>query len=421
VSKGVEVSSPGSELQQQLLPLLQPFLGNSSASERRLLHFWITSASDLMISTGHPDNPYRNVLIPLALATAGSGQKLKGNAALLHSMYAFAAFNIARIDQPERYESHHALAIKHHQASFRHLRQSVVGNDPSQNVAILAAFIVIIATGILNGQSSQWRIHLRGGRDWLRSLGDVWNDTQGGHVLYQMFQCFEVVGYFQNHGLRDFSGVHTLTEHTGQIDSVCSAISDNQGDDYYLDIFFGVTKPVLKAILEIKKLTSRGHSATPEELIGLESDIMLANPVTLRFPSLSKSLEKLTRHHACSWYYACVIYYRRSLHRERPKEIQHLVEQALYHLAAMCTFKEDSNSGCLLWPMFTVACEAEDDDLRSRSLERLNNREKYGIAATSSIRHVVLETWRRRDSSDSDVDIYGINVAEDLGIDILLA
>jgi hypothetical protein len=71
--------------------------------------------------------------------------------------------------------------------------------------------------------------------------------------------------------------------------------------------------------------------------------------------------------------------------------------------------------------MFTVTCEAEDDDLRSRSLERLNNREKYGIAATSSIRHVVLETWRRRDSSDSDVDIYGIDVAEDLGIDILLA
>jgi hypothetical protein len=94
--------TPTLVLQQRLLPFLKPFLSSSSVAERRLLHFWVTSASSIMTCTDHPDNPFRQVVIPIALEAAASSHKLPGHAALLHIIYAFAGFHLAQLNQSAR-------------------------------------------------------------------------------------------------------------------------------------------------------------------------------------------------------------------------------------------------------------------------------------------------------------------------------
>ncbi|TVY22243.1 Arginine metabolism regulation protein II [Lachnellula hyalina] len=290
--------TPTLMLQQRLLPFLKPFLSSSSVTERRLLHFWVTSASSIMTCTDHPDNPFRQVVIPIALEAAASSHKLPGHAALLHIIYAFAGFHLAQLDQSD--QNSKEIATNHYHASLRHLCKSLTDQNPhKQYDAILAVIILVISIDTLNGQSGQWQIHMRGAREWLREVGDVWSNHAYGHVMYQMFECLEIMGHTQTPHIQLPSNL--THKQKPNIDKLFSATSDVSDNPYCLDKFFGVTKPVLKMIMDINRLL--GSEPTREELAIIEHEILLANPSTTRFPG-PKDIEQITRSHACALYYS---------------------------------------------------------------------------------------------------------------------
>ncbi|KAF2027265.1 hypothetical protein EK21DRAFT_72440 [Setomelanomma holmii] len=384
--------------QDLLLRYLPPFLSVSSAEERQLLRFWVTSASGLMVSINHPDNPFRDVVIPLVLESAASTHKLPGHSALLHSVYAFAAFNRSHC-QKSPHDQDTVLAAKHHQVGLQYLRQSME-NTHGQHEAILASIILMTSIDIVEARSGQWRIHLRGGREWLNSLGGTWNKSKGGLILRQLSSS----AFFD-------SG--------WEMDIMSSAPLHSPTNDYCLDKFYGITKPVLRAIFDIGRLSTAQNRPTSEEIMALRNTLLLANPSTTRLPSPTAALEKITRHHACSWYYACMIHFERSLQRSPSREIQYLVEQCLYHLEAVETLLQNSVEEGLMWPLFITACEAEDEELRRRCVQIFTKKAKKGVGATPCVEGLVLEIWHRRDMNPED-DTLQQRVTEDMGIDLLL-
>ncbi|KAF2815120.1 uncharacterized protein BDZ99DRAFT_351133, partial [Mytilinidion resinicola] len=397
---------------------LLPFLSVSSAEERQLLRFWVTSASGLMISTNHPNNPFREVVIPLVLESAASAHRLPGHSALLHSIYAFAAFNRSQLQEPPG-EHDEAIAAKHHQAGLRYLRQSMMEDSRGQHEAILASMILMTSIDIVAARSCQWRNYIRGGRDWLRSLRGKWNESQGGLILRQLFHCVEIIGYSHDHSTQFAASSSSFFEEDWEMDTMSSATPGSPTNEYCLEKLYGITKPVLRAIFDVSRLSMSAHRPTSEDLVALRNTLLLANPSTARFPSPKPELEKVTRHHACSWYYACMIHYERSLHHSPPREIQHLVEQCLYHLEAVEDLHDNSAMDGLMWPLYVTACEAEDDELRRRCMQVFAKKANRGVGATACVEGLILEIWHRRDMNPEE-DVLQQQVAEDLKIDILL-
>lgn len=411
-------------IQTKLLPLLQPFIDSSSSEERRLFRFYITSASSLMIATGHPDNPFRQVLVPLAMSALGSLCRPVANLALLHSIYALAASNMAQLESVDSAQRTRDLATKHYQTSLGYLRQSLGKSNFEEQGATLATIVLIIILDIVNGESHKWRIHLRGGRDWLGSLSSSWHNVPDNQIIYQVFRFLEIVGHAHDQSVPDPIDTHPQDPRDGALEEMFSVTPGGQNRNiYYLDRFFGITKPILDIIWAMKFCNTHGCNPTPEEFHAFDHQIVAANPTNMRFQCSNEALEQLTRHHACTFYFASVIFYERSLKKESPSQIQHIVEQALAHFEAV--IDSETALGLIacgfLWPLFVTASEAEDSVLRERCRNVFASRKRQGILSASRTEDVVREIWRRRDCSALPGEVHRHVVMEELGVDILLA
>ncbi|EXJ84861.1 hypothetical protein A1O3_05536 [Capronia epimyces CBS 606.96] len=421
--------------QQRLAPLLQPFIASSSPEERQLFHFWVTSASALMIATGHPDNPFRHVYVPLAMAAVGTDRNLVGHRSLLHGIYAWAASSLARLQHvdAEGAKRYHELAAKHYQSCLSCLRQSLLLDDAEQHAPTLGAIVLITTMEMVTGTSSHWRMHLRGGRTWLNGIAPTWQQVGDNQIVYQTFRGLEILGFSHDQNKQlDHSRQQSQSSDTSTSTSTTDlpirlALEANfyKGDAslYQMEKLFGITKPVFDTISTINHLTQVGYTPTQKELDDLESLILMANPCTLRFPSPTEEIERLIRHHACAFYFACVIHYKRLLQHESPANLQYIVEYGLVHFEAIANTEIETEliASGLLWPLFVAASEAETTDLRRRFIEVFASRERLGIAATSQTRRVVQEIWRRRDRSSHPSKVYRHKVMEEMGLDVLLA
>lgn len=404
---------------QKLLPFFEPIVVSTIPEERRLFHHWVTSASGMLISTGHPDNPYQNVVIRLALsaASASSPEHMVFNSALLHSIYALASFNLNRIHHSRDVEQ---AAIIHQEISIRHLRRGIAGSVAGHSTSFLATTILLVVIETISGQFTSWRIHLNAARKWLWSIGRA--RTKDEDILCQLLRVLEVLGC-NDQRLVD-PNLDSEIEHIGaSSDTQTSIITDGRDVDCSQS-FFGVTNSMLDIISEINWRSRRPCMGTPAELRALRHRLLLTNPLTLRFPSPTKSTEKLTRQNACAFYIACNIYYERLIAHQQSEDLQHLVEQGLYHLETINALEQDKNVAGLIWPVYIISCEADCNDFRQRSLQVFARRLKQGIGGVDKIRAVTIEVWRRRDlggSKDPESRFAWFNAARAMGVDLLLS
>lgn len=378
-----------------------------------------------MISTGHPDNPFRKVVIPLAMAASAPWEHNTLNKALLHSIYALTCFNIAML--------HPALdkrltAIRHQEFSLRLLRSSLSEDLAQHRSAFLATIVMLSTIEAITGQYSEWRIHVEACRGWLRSLEKSWIMTDDERVMYQLFQLLEALG--NTYRPKSLSNLITDTQdenigETPEVMPLQSRIQEtaDECNIFLLQRLYGMTKPVFEMIMEINHRASLPSPGTPSELRALERKLLLSNPATLRFPSSKESIERLTRHHACAFHIACNIHYLRTLLHHPSKDLQHLVEQGLYHLTTVNTLEAENNVAGLLWPVYVISCEADSKYLREQSLKLFERRHRQGIGGAANAQAMVLEVWHRRDHrKEGDVDSQNtsLGILENLGIDLLL-
>lgn len=408
-------SSPLSHVKVQVLSLLQPFLASATIEERKLFRHWVSYLSGVFLPTPRSDNPFRTIFIPLALASAEADKPRPGHAALLHCIYATSAFHLAqRQDCPE----YAAVAVKHQEIGLRYLRQSIAESGEGQHEATLAAIIMMTSMEVITGIPLTWRIHVRGGREWLQAQKPEWKETYNARILYQIFEFIELVGHMQCGQKAEDGSDEPLEQHCppSMTKHDCSA----KLGSYHLDRFFGIPKPLFDALDHMNHLRHESCRLSESDLEAIEVRILAAKPDTTPLREPSSVTERLATHQALVFYYACRIHLERDFRQVPPSQVQELVGKCLDHLEEVQAIEQTVDACGLLWPEFITACEAEDTDLRVRMLRVFDKGEKLGIGSITQAAKVVQEVWRRRDESGE----YTANVRRELmelqGFDLLL-
>lgn len=407
---------PPQPLEVRLPPALQPYLVSATLEERRLFDHWSSTLSGIFLPTPHPDNPFRNVFIPLALGSSNLAISHPGQAALLHSIYALAAFHIAESDDAKN--DHSLIGVKHYKASLTHLRQCVAetGEQPE---SVFATITLMVSIYLVVGSSSNWRIHIQGGRDWLRSQMSSLQKGYFAPILYQLFRCLEVIGLWHN-------DVRLLDrDPSTQPDAVTEMPDEEQAytapNSYCLDRYFGLPKPIFVALQSMQSFRRRHFLPSPEEIDAVEAGIEHFRATVPQHRPSDGINERLLIHHYMVFYYASRINLAREFRQVPPADVQHLVEECLQHLELTYTIEQAVRVCGMSWPLFVTACEAEGEELRARVFKLFDKGWELGIGSIKKAAVVVKKVWEQRDQTGNYDTRERQNIMESMGMDLLLA
>lgn len=404
---------------------LRPLTPPETRQDRQLMHYWVTRLSDLMISIGTADNPYRTVWIPMALHSVAGKHLFPGNAALLHAIYAISAFNQAQLSDTN-HQSYFISATKHYQLGLRYLRQALMEQHGTQLEAVLAAINAMSFIEVISGDFSFWRGQLKGGREWLRSFKRAKWSGQQKSVTYQFFLCAEAIGS----ALPGATVDRTRKDLDGSCDSdyvhdpIFGVTSVLPEVEYCLDQYFGITKPILEVITHINHLSTHPRPPSKTELEGLEIKIRLNRPTPVSDVRGSARSEKhVVIDYAIIFYHACYIHFKHTLLRTPSKHLQGLVRPTLRHLQNI-EIHEATYTRCgILWPIFVIACECDEDESRGAVRMWFTTKTRLGIANVATALNIILEIWRRRDRAKqegNDCFVGWGKVMADMGLDIFI-
>ncbi|EKG19699.1 hypothetical protein MPH_03010 [Macrophomina phaseolina MS6] len=416
----VDIPSPfapsSHSLQMRLSPSLQPYLVSASLEERHLFDHWSSTLSGIFLPTPRPDNPFRNVFIPLALGSGDVTVSHHGHAALLHGIYAIAAFHIAETDEAKK--EHSLIGVKHYKTSLAYLRQCVAENG-DQPESVFATIILMVSIYLVVGSSSNWRIHVQGGRDWLKSQ---LNSLRKGHfapILYQLFRCLEVIGLWHN-------DVRLLDCRPSTQTSVVTEMPDDDEtytapDFYCLDRYFGLPKPIFIALQRMQSFRRRPWPPAPAELDAVEQGVEEVKGMVAQLRPSDGISERLLVHHYMVFYYACRINIAREFRQVPPSDVQDLVKECLLHLELTYSIERAVRVCGISWPLFVTACEAEGDSLRKRVFKLFDKGRQLGIGSIKKAAPVVKRLWEQRDRTGNYDTSERQKIMESMGMDLLLA
>jgi hypothetical protein len=386
------------------------------AEQRALIHHWTNFICWHLVPVDRHDNPFRSVFTPMAMMglTAPSATS-NASVALFHAICATAAYSRGQLLGDERNAV--MLADKHYHLAITHLRHSLEGlntQEPvaSQRSSILATITTFSTMDMITGRSGEWRTHLQGAASWLSTMNsETWHDDRSSSTVYQ--------GYL---AVAALCNIDLPTS----VDLATDSAIDGGQQEYLLDRFFGLTRPILANIMRmnalIKGRTAVGTDFSPEVLDDLEQDLYSQDPQRLELAELNTSMRQMTTHHAYIFYYASLVHFFRSLRRLPPDDarIQCLVKQAIERLEHIEVMGGDSIGCTLVWPPFIVACECTDVRMQQRILEWYVIKRRHGFMNLEKSKDIAMEVWQRRQERP-DVDVKWQDVLKDTNTDIVLA
>ncbi|OAP64525.1 hypothetical protein AYL99_00497 [Fonsecaea erecta] len=413
-------SSPATPLTIRHLDLLP-----RPAEQRDLIHHWTNFVCWHLVPVDRPDNPFRSVFTPMALAgLASPSNQSNGQIALFHALCATSAFSRGQLLNGD--SKNFTLAMKHYNLAIMHLRHSLVnfkdgdnelGQAQLQRGSILATITMFSAMDMITGRSSEWRTHLQGGASWLSTIEkSEWDRDKSSSMVYQ--------GYLAIAALCNINLPSSI-----DVESE-SFLGDER--NYVLDRFFGLTRPILRHIVVMNSLikrisTTASEPPTAEMLDDLETQLYAQTPSNLDLSGLPPLAQSLTLHHAYVFYYASIVYFLRTVRRLPPQAlcIQNTVSKAVTHLEDIESLGGDSIGCTLVWPPFIVACECLTEEMQSRMLNWYRVKRRHGFMNLEISKDIARELWRRRqlagDGAEADADIQWQDVLTEMKMDIVLA
>lgn len=380
------------------------------AEQRALIHHWTNFVAWHLVPVDRPDNLFRSVFTPMALAGLNSpSNQSNGQIALFHALCATSAFSRGQLLNGDMKTQ--MLAMKHYHLAVMHLRHSLANikenmSLDTQRGPILATITMFSAMDMITGRSSEWRTHLQGGASWLATIeGNVWDRDKSSSMVYQ--------GYLAIAALCNINLPST-------VDVEADDFLDRK--NYVLDRFFGLTRPILKHIVLMNSLIKRtAESPSQEVLDELEIQLYTETPEGLDLEGLDPMSQSLTRHHAYVFYYASLIYFQRTVRRRPPEFVQEIVQCAVKHLEEIEALGGDTIGCTLVWPPFVVASECLTTDLQERMLAWYMLKRRHGFMNLEISKDIAKELWRRRQHAEPGEDIHWQDVLKDLKMDIVLA
>ena len=361
--------------------------------ETELVHHWVVFLSGKMLLLDSPDNPCRTVFMPLALkgldAAAGESNI---HLSIFHAICASSAFSLYHLRRDSRYQS---LAMRHDQLALRHLRGNL-DRVKRFDEPTLAAILSCITAEAMSGRRSRWRAHVAGG------LGLLENEINSGWI-------------------RSPTSSRLLQSYLS-LSSLCSLPMSTQlvsllnGPCHYLERSHGVTTQLVQFLAQLTTILESESDLSTEELDRLELQLYLNFPC-LASPDAPDST--IIQHALNSFYYATIIYFRRTLRRVPLCEVQELVEKAVQELEAVDTLKNDTGGCAYNWASFVVAAECQRPDLQSRMLAWFDCKSQNGIQNVVILCEIVKALWERRDQAKGR-DVQWQELAKEADFDIML-
>ncbi|KAJ5123738.1 hypothetical protein N7448_009835 [Penicillium atrosanguineum] len=361
--------------------------------ETELVHHWVVFLSGKMLLLDSPDNPCRTVFMPLALkgldAAAGESNI---HLSIFHAICASSAFSLYHLRRDFRYQS---LAMHHDQLALRHLRGNL-GRAKRFDEPTLAAVLSCITAEAMSGRRSRWRAHVAGGLGLLENeIACGWMRSPTNSRLLQSYLSL--------------SSLCSLPMST-------QLISLLNGPCHYLERSHGVTTQLVQFLAQLTTILDSESDLSTEELDRLELQLYL------NFPCLSSPDDPgstIIQHALNTFYYATIIYFRRTLRRVPLCEVQELVEKAVQELEAVDTLKNNQGGCAYNWASFVVAAECQRPELQSRMLAWFDRKSQNGIQNVVMLCEIVRALWERRDYAKGR-DVQWQEIANEADFDIML-
>jgi hypothetical protein len=330
-------------------------------------------------------------------------ERSTGAVALFHLICSAAGFHLCKTEQlPRSKYKFESQALEHHNLGITHLRNQIQSEDETQYEAVLASLIMCLLNEAITVYDPFWRLHIQGAVDWVNHVGlEYWNRSESARTIYQMFMCMGILiqsqilpGDRSNHGW------------------FLRYNPESQPGPYILDSIFGIPECILEVICTMNCVQTDARQGNGEarqdqssptyDLDTLELELFLMVP---RRPNLSvtnQKYEQLLYHHGYAYYYAAILYMKRTLKGVPLKEVQNLVKQALQHVEALHNVDTGPSSPSL-WPIAIIAFEAQDPLLQKRMQTSLDafakqSRLEVWVKFAESVRGL----WARRRQSPGE-------------------
>lgn len=369
-----------------------------SRPETELVHHWVVFLSGNMLLIDTPDNPCRTVFMPLALKgletpTTESSIHLS----IFHAICASSAFSLYHLRRDHQY---HSIAMHHDQLALRHLRENLQ-RAKRLDEPTLAAVLSCITAEAMSGRRSRWRAHVAGG------LGLLENEVHGGWIRSPTASRL----------LQSYLSLSSLCSlpMSAQLMSLLDGPSELR---HYLERSHGITSPLVQFLAQVTTLVDSNRIISTDDLDRLELQLYL------NFPSLSKPDAPgsiIIQHALNSFYYATIIFFRRTLRHAPLVDVQDLVEKAVGELEAVDNLTHDRKGGCAYnWASFVVAAECQRPDLQSRMTAYFDRKSRHGIQNINLLWEIVSALWKRRERARPNVDILWQEIAREADFDIML-
>ncbi|KAJ4323913.1 hypothetical protein N0V84_004137 [Fusarium piperis] len=362
--------------------------------ECELLEHWLLRLCDSLNPVPGIHNPLRTAMMPIALeGSRTDSTKSTSATALFHLICSASAFHLApKRPTPESRRALENVALEHHNIGITHLAQNIRSNDRTQCVPLLASLVMCIMNEAITLPTQFWRLHFRGAVEWVNHIEpQVWRQSEAASVVYQMFLGMATLVQAQ----LLFDGHEASYWHFSYDPS-------SQPEPYALNLIFGLPQPILQGIqamttIQMRRKSLNGQEAAPsrQALDRLELELYLSVPGK---PDASTSREygDLIYHHGCVFYYAALLYMKRTLKDTPVADVQPLIKQSLNHLEAMQTSTKEHFSP-MIWPVAIIAFEIVDIEMQHRMLQCLDFFfDLSDLAIWAQIRHLVRDLWALR-------------------------
>ncbi|KAJ5616600.1 hypothetical protein N7537_001714 [Penicillium hordei] len=365
--------------------------------ETELLHHWVIFLSGNMLLIDTPDNPCRTVFLPLALkGLAASPTETNIHISIFHAICASSAFSLSHLRHDSRY---HSIAVHHDQLALRHLRGSLQRarclDEPT-----LAAVLTCITAEAMSGRRSRWRAHVSG------CLGLLQNEIHGGWIRSPTTAKL----------LQSYLSLSSLCS-LPIPERLMSLLNGPSDLHHYLERSHGVTTPLVQFLAQITAFVESQTQLSSEELDRLELELYLNFPSPSN-PNAPGSI--IVQHALNSFYYATIVYFRRSLRGALLCDVQDLVEKAIHELESVELLTRD-NGGCSYnWASFVIAADCERPDLQGRMLAFFDRKSRHGIQNINILCEIVQALWNRRTAAGPHVDIQWQDIAREADFDFML-
>lgn len=382
--------------------------------QRRLLEYWVTHLSDALAPVPGPRNPLKTIFVPIALDGAySSTQESNGSVALFHLICAAAAEHLSNspADPITNLKLEYTtMSLDHHNRGIWHLHRNLSTERPRSLDPMLACLLICIYYEPASAEAGLWRMHFQGAVDWLRvtDTREAWS-SESTVILYQMLiattamlrsqlLCPEALP-IQNQAFLD-QGMTAMPE------------------PYWLDRNMGVPRQILLAITKTITLVAEEHhqsnclrgkssgyqAGLSRELDQMELELYLSMPKQPFNTETNTDAESsLVYHYSYIFYYASLIYFKRSLREAPLEDVQSLVEQSVTHIEALqqCTTRP---FGPMMWPIAITFFEMKESNLQRRALNCLEwHMARSPLSIWRRYKSAVISLWAKRSADTSDL------------------